>query len=111
MFIGTSVDETVSNAEPLDSSRSLDYLCQVAKTLNIYLYIGGFHTIEFVDGEGAEGSNSKISNSSLLINKDGSIHNQSIYRKIHLFDSPRHNLYESHSTACGSDIVGNVLSL
>ncbi len=105
VFIGTSVDETLQAAESLHNSQSVDYLCQIAKSLNIYLHVGGFHTLESVDnGEG--GNSNKISNTSLLINKDGTINDQTIYKKIHLFDSPRHKLYESHSTTCGNDIVG-----
>ena len=113
VFIGTCAEETIQAAEAVENSESLDYLCQLAIFLNVYLYIGGFHTTDTdsVTNGGCEGSSNKVSNSSFLINKDGTVHNQSIYRKIHLFDSPRHKLYESNSTTSGNDIVGNFLTI
>ncbi|KAL9649918.1 hypothetical protein ABK040_011391 [Willaertia magna] len=102
-FLGSSINETLSNAQPLNSNLFQSYQ-QLAKKYNIAISYGGFH----------EKVNDKIYNSNVLINNKGEILN--IYRKVHLFDLTTEHLKikESEYTEFGKELLivdnGNIFS-
>lgn len=96
-FIGSSVQETLEQAEALDGPRVKQY-CELANEYKLFLSCGGFH--ERCPNE------EKVFNTHLMIDPNGKI--VSIYRKIHLFDVDISNgpvLMESRSTNAGAELV------
>lgn len=77
-YIGSSREETLSLAESLEGE-TVSRLTQIARKLDVWLSLGGFHE---------RGPNWKtdrrIYNSHIIINNKGDI--VSVYRKAHLFD-------------------------
>lgn len=77
-YIGSSREETLSLSESLDGE-TISRFTQMARTLKVWLSLGGFHE---------RGPNWKtdrrIYNSHIIINDKGDI--VSVYRKSHLFD-------------------------
>ena len=78
-FIGESTNETLQLAEPIDGPLITQYR-DLAQALKVSLSLGGFHEA-ITDNEGTV---SKIKNTHLMINEDGSIIAK--YSKCHLFD-------------------------
>lgn len=77
-YIGSSREETLSLAESLDGETISKY-SQIARNLEIWLSLGGFHE----RGPNWK-SDRRIYNSHIIINNKGDI--VSVYRKAHLFD-------------------------
>jgi predicted amidohydrolase/uncharacterized HAD superfamily protein len=89
LFIGTTREETLQQAELLEESESLRVLSEIAKEYHIWLSVGGFH-------ERNVQIPNKMFNSHFIINPDGNIEQSSVYHKLHLFDCPLVGLQESH---------------
>ncbi|XP_026154860.1 deaminated glutathione amidase [Mastacembelus armatus] len=77
-YIGSSREETLSLSESLTGDTISQY-SQLARTLNVWLSLGGFHE----RGHEWE-TDRRIYNSHLIINNNGEI--AAVYRKSHLFD-------------------------
>jgi predicted amidohydrolase/5'(3')-deoxyribonucleotidase len=111
LFMGTTSDETVAQAEilldstgvtydlseekpsgvPMYSSDALVFLSQLAQEYQIWLSVGSFPEKSTENPE-------KMFNTHFMINPRGEIDASSIYRKIHLFDCPLVGLQESRLT-------------
>jgi 5'(3')-deoxyribonucleotidase len=111
LFMGTTSDETVAQAEivldstgvtydlseekpsavPMYSSDALLFLSQLAQEYQIWLSVGSFPEKSTKNPE-------KMFNTHFMINPRGEIDSSSIYRKIHLFDCPLVGLQESRLT-------------
>jgi predicted amidohydrolase len=94
-YVGTSVDETLTLAEPLtgDTVKFYKNLCRENAMWGSF---GGIH--EKMDG-------SKISNTHIIIDAKGEI--AGIYRKLHLFDvdTPEFKFRESRVVEGGKEIA------
>lgn len=103
-YIGSNRDETLSLSESLDGETVLKFT-QMARSLEVWLSLGGFHE---------RGPNWKtdrrIYNSHIIINDKGDI--VSVYRKSHLFDVELSekgvSLKESAFTIPGPSLVAPV---
>ena len=95
-----------ARAEALDG-RSVGYLRAMAKELGIYLNVGGVALVQ--EGEDVAESK-KLRNSALLIDPEGML--VSVYDKIHLFDNPYTQMWESEYTVTGdpSQVVTAVVA-
>jgi deaminated glutathione amidase len=114
-FIGGGTDsESQENGQHLDAiaaSERLDgpyalALCELASRLNVWLSVGGFpEKIDHVNESGTvdKRQSLKVYNTNFMISPVGLI--TSVYRKIHLFDSPMAGLIESKNTAAGDALV------
>ncbi|XP_063172855.1 deaminated glutathione amidase isoform X2 [Candoia aspera] len=99
-FIGSSTEETLSLAEPLEGDYLQRYI-SLARECGVWLSLGGFHE----RGRDWE-STQRIYNCHLLLDPKGSV--VAAYRKIHLFDvelEGKESLKESAFTNPGSEIL------
>ncbi|XP_053134783.1 deaminated glutathione amidase [Hemicordylus capensis] len=99
-FIGSSVEETLSLAEPLEGDHVQRYV-SLARECGVWLSLGGFHE----RGKDWE-STRRIYNCHLLLDPKGAL--VAAYRKTHLFDvelEGRVSLRESAFTNPGPQIV------
>ncbi|XP_043945902.1 deaminated glutathione amidase isoform X2 [Protopterus annectens] len=99
-YIGTSTEQTLSLAEPLEGDL-IQHYSKLARDLRLWLFLGGFHE---------KGPNWKedhrVYNSHVVIDDTGCT--ASVYRKTHLFDISLHNgvsLKESNFTISGPALV------
>ncbi|XP_028565307.2 deaminated glutathione amidase isoform X2 [Podarcis muralis] len=102
-FIGSSVEEALSLAEPLEGDHLQRYV-GLARECGVWLSLGGFHE----RGSDWE-STGRIYNCHLLLDSKGTL--VAAYRKTHLFDvemEGRVSLKESAFTNPGSKIVAPV---
>lgn len=132
LYIGESAADTIDASEIIEESSSLQEICKIAKQYNMYVSIGGFPerrnaidnsftstltstTSDTIGSSSSSISSSasttiatstciKISNTHIMISPDGNIVTDSHYRKMHMFDSPRHGLFESKSTEGGTSV-------
>ncbi|XP_023822117.1 deaminated glutathione amidase isoform X2 [Oryzias latipes] len=103
-YIGSSREETLSLSESLAGDTIAGYI-KVARQLDVWLSLGGFHE------QGPEWEREKrIYNSHIIINNKGDI--VSVYRKSHLFDvklpEKGISLMESDFTLPGPSLVSPV---
>ncbi|KAM3590126.1 uncharacterized protein V6R79_004108 [Siganus canaliculatus] len=103
-YIGSSREETLSLSESL-SGNTMSQYCELARKLEVWLSLGGFHE----RGHDWE-SDRRIYNSHVIINDKGDI--VSVYRKAHLFDvelpEKGVSLKESAFTVPGPSLVAPV---
>ncbi|XP_067328671.1 deaminated glutathione amidase isoform X1 [Anolis sagrei] len=102
-FVGKSLEETLSLAEPLGGEYVQRY-ANLARECGLWLSLGGFHE----RGDDWE-STKRIHNSHLLLDPKGTL--VAVYRKTHLFDAElegRVSLKESAYTNPGSEIVAPI---
>jgi len=102
-FIGSNVEMTLRQAEPVRDGPLMRQLQKIAKESNIWLSLGGFHELGMAQ---KEDNRMRISNSHVIINSAGEI--VTIYRKIHLFDAPLVGLKESNWTSPGGEITDTI---
>lgn len=96
--MGNKSDQSIQNAEDLETGSTISKYKELAKKYKIWLSLGGFHE--------KSKKHDKIYNSHLIIDDLGEI--KAIYRKIHLFkvDIPGGvSLDESITTDPGEDII------
>ena len=103
-FMGNNAAETLNNAETIDGP-SIIFLCNLSKTLKVWLSIGGFPLLatDHDDDSDDEQRIKKIYNHHLLLSPTGEIVGR--YSKIHLFDNPLTGMLESKSTKPGKEII------
>lgn len=102
-FIGNTSTDVLSASEILfdeNGMLSSNFISEIAKFAannNVYVSVGGFP--EKIKDE------QKIHNSHIFIERDGKVHPENVYRKLHLFDNPLTGLQESKSTKAGNHLV------
>ncbi|KAG5666717.1 hypothetical protein PVAND_014731 [Polypedilum vanderplanki] len=96
-YVGTSIDETLSLAEPL-TGETVQFYKNLCKENSIWGSFGGIH--EKIEDR----NDGKISNTHIIINSDGEV--AGIYRKLHLFDvdTPEFKFRESKVVEGGKEI-------
>lgn len=84
-FIGANKHEAIEAAESLDGPLVTRY-CDLAKSLNVWLSLGGMHQRQqnSTSDHQDEATKKKILNGHIIIDSQGQI--RSIYNKIHLFN-------------------------
>ena len=106
-FMGHDSAETLANAEAIDGPY-LSALALLANDNKVWISVGGFPLITQIaggvggGGESEEGCHRKVSNLHVVIDPEGKIRAE--YKKIHLFDSPLAQLFESKNTVAGSQV-------
>ncbi|KAK4337044.1 hypothetical protein RND71_043392 [Anisodus tanguticus] len=93
--------QVFENSETIDGPLITNYR-NLASTLNVWLFLGGFHERNKLSKE------NKVSNAHIVINDKGEI--VSIYRKLHLFnlDVPGTRLVESEFSIGGNKVEAPV---
>lgn len=96
-YVGTSVDETMSLAEPL-TGETVEFYRNLCRDNGIWGSFGGIH-------EKVEDESGKIFNTHILVDSNGEI--AATYRKIHLFDvnTPEFKFRESKVVEGGKTIT------
>ena len=103
-FVGTSGAESISAAETIQAEGGyISHLCGIATANCVWISVGGFPEL-VVASESSKSSSSRVYNTHILINTEGAVV-YPVYRKIHLFNSPLANLFESKTTEAGSSLV------